>query len=152
MSEYLEATVDKFRFRVATDRLYASDGVWVFWVQPQQRSQVRVGVTDFLQQHNGDVAFASVKAPGTKVETGDEFAEIETMKMTISLASPVAGTIVEVNKALELTPEIVNQDPYGNGWLALIETTNWETDRSKLLDPQAYLSVMRSQAEQELKS
>jgi glycine cleavage system H protein len=152
MPEYLEAIVDKFTFRVAADRLYGSDGVWVFWVQPQQEGQVRVGVTDYLQQHNGDVAFVSVKAPGTRLQTGDEFADIETMKVTISLASPVAGTIVEINKALELTPEIVNQDPYGSGWLALIETTNWETDRGKLLDPQAYLTAMRTQAEEELKS
>ena len=59
--------------------------------------------------------------------------------------------VVEINQALELTPEIVNQDPYGKGWLAVIEVGNWEGDRAKLLDPQAYFTLMREQAEQELK-
>jgi glycine cleavage system H protein len=152
MPDFLRTTVDKFTFLVATDRLYTSDGVWVVWVQPQGTSRVRVGVTDFMQQHNGDVAFASVKPPKTTLKAGDEFAEIETMKVTIGLSSPVGGTIVEVNDALTLKPEIVNEDPYGKGWLAEIETTNWEADRAKLLAPQAYMAVMQSQAEQELKS
>ena len=152
MPDFLRTTVDKFTFLVATDRLYTSDGVWVVWVQTQGTSRVRVGVTDFMQQHNGDVAFASVKPPKTTLQVGDEFAEIETMKVTIGLSSPVGGTIVEVNAALTLKPEIVNEDPYEKGWLAEIETANWEADRAKLLDPQAYMAVMQSQAEQELKS
>ena len=53
MSEFLETTVDKFTFRVATDRLYSGDGLWVFWLQPQGGNRVRVGLTDFLQQHSG---------------------------------------------------------------------------------------------------
>jgi glycine cleavage system H protein len=149
MPEYLETTVDKFTFRVATDRLYTSDGVWV---QPQGTMQVRVGLTDFVQQHGGDVAFANVKAIGTRLKSGDALGELETMKVNVELPSPVAGTIAEVNKALELKPELINQDPFGNGWLALIEPANWEADRTKLLDPEAYLATMRLQAEQELKS
>ena len=72
--------------------------------------------------------------------------------MNLSVHSPVGGTIVEVNQALELTPEVVNQDPYGEGWLAVIETASWETDRAKLLDARAYLSVMQAQVEQELQN
>ena len=149
MLEYLETTVDKFTFRVATDRLYTSDGVWV---QAQGTMQVRLGLTDFVQQHGGDVAFAKVKPTGTRLKPGDELAELETMKVNVELPSPVAGTIVEVNNALELKPELINQDPFGKGWLALIEPTNWESDRTTLLNPKAYLSAMQSQAEQELKS
>lgn len=151
MSEFLRTTVDKFTFLVATDRLYTSDGLWVVWAQPQKGSRIRVGVTDFMQQHNGDVAFVSVKPRGTALQAGDEFAEIETMKVTVGLSSPVAGTIVELNDALTPKPETINEDPYEKGWLAEIETANWEVDRVKLLDPQAYLAVMQSQAEQELK-
>ncbi|MGC2185148.1 MAG: glycine cleavage system protein H [Terriglobales bacterium] len=149
MPEYLETTVDKFTFRVATDRLYTSDGVWV---QAQGTMQVRVGLTDFVQQHGGDVAFAKVKPTGTSLKPGDELAELETMKVNLDLPSPVTGTIVEINKALELKPELINQDPFGEGWLAVVEASNWEADRTKLLDPKAYLSAMQSQAEQELKS
>jgi glycine cleavage system H protein len=146
MSEYLETTVDKFVFRVATDRSFSADGVWV---QPQGNS-VRVGLTDYLQQRNGDVAFAHVKPVGTKLVVGDEFAEIETVKANVSLFSPVSGTVLEVNSALELSPEIINEAPYDKGWLAVIEATDWESEQAKLLTPEAYLSAIRSQAEQEL--
>ncbi len=146
MPEYLEATFDKFTFRVATDRLYSPEGVW-FQVQPDGR--VRVGVTDFLQQHSGDVAFMNVKPPGTKLAANDEFAEMETMKMNQGLTTPLAGAVAEVNRALESTPEVVNQDPYGQGWLALIAPKGWEAEKTKLLDPQAYFAVMQAQVEQE---
>ena len=151
MSEYLETTVDKFIFRVASDRLYSADGVWAFWVESQGNGRVRIGLTDYLQQLNGDVAFAHVKPVGTRLATGDELAEIETIKATVSLISPISGTVAEVNPNLDLSPEIVNQDPYGRGWLAALEATTWEADRAKLLEPQAYLSAMQSQAEEELK-
>lgn len=152
MSDYLQTTIDKFTFRVATDRFYTPDGVWVLSEQPQGSQRVRVGVTDFLQQHNGDVAFANVRPQGTSLKVGDEFAELETMKVNVGLPAPVAGRVVEVNKALELTPEIVNQGPYDEGWLAVIEATDWEADRAGLLDAAAYLAVMQAQAEEELKS
>ena len=80
-----------------------------------------------------------------------EFDEIETIKATVSLHAPVAGEIVEVNADLDLSPEVINQDPYEKGWLAVIKAANWEADRARLLDPQGYFSVMRSQAEEELK-
>jgi glycine cleavage system H protein len=151
MPEYLETTIDKFIFRVATDRLYSSDGVWTFCAESQGNRQVRIGLTDYLQQLNGDMAFAHVKPAGTKLTVGDEVAELETIKANASVISPISGTVIEVNPKLELSPEIINQEPYGKGWLAVLEATNWEADRAKLLDPQAYLSAMRSQAEEELK-
>ena len=152
MEEYLELNVDKFKFKVATDRVYTPSGVWAFWMQLQQENRVRVGLTDYLQQRSGDVSFISVKPVGTKFRTGDDFAEFETIKTVLDLPSPVSGTVVEINPAVETTPEIINQDPYDKGWLAVIETTNWETDRLKLLDPQTYLSVMKSEVEKELKN
>lgn len=149
MPDYLQTTIDKFTFRIAKDRLYTSDGVWLL---PASAQRVRLGVSDFFQQHNGDVAFVNVKAPGTSLGAGDEFADIETMKVTVGLPSPIAGTIVEVNRGLELRPENVNQDPYETGWLADIEPRDWQADKTKLLDASAYLSVMQAQAEEELKS
>ncbi len=146
MPDFLEATFDKFTFRVATDRLYSAEGVWV---QAESDDRARVGVTDFLQQHSGDLAFISVKKPGTKVAIGDEFAEMETMKMNLSLIAPITGSVIEVNPALELTPEVVNQDPYGQGWLALIQPASRATEKTKLIDAQAYFALMKAQVEQE---
>jgi glycine cleavage system H protein len=147
MPEYIEVTVDKFIFRVATDRLYSPDGVWV----QVDGNRVRVGLTDYLQQQNGDAAFIHVKPAGTVLTVGNELAELETIKANVSLYSPVSGTVVEVNPNLDLSPENINQEPYGKGWLAVIEAADWKIDQTKLLDPQAYLSMMRSQAEEELK-
>src|SRR5579859_7837718 len=102
MPEFLRTTIDKFTFLVATDRLYTAEGVWALWIQLQGPTRVRLGVSDFMQQHNGDVAFVSVKPPGTAINAGDELADIETMKVTMGVASPVAGTIVQVNEAFIL--------------------------------------------------
>ncbi len=150
--EYLETTIDKFTFRVANDRFYTADGVWVLPVDSQSSPRVRVGVTDYLQQHNGDVAFANIQPSGTMVTVGNACAELETMKINVDLPAPLTGTIVEVNKTLERTPEVINQDPYGEGWLAVIEAANWDVERVALLDPPAYLAVMKAQAEEVVKS
>ncbi len=151
MSEYLETTVDKFIFRVAPDRFYSCNGMWAFWIESHGNGRVRIGLTDYLQQLNGDVAFVHVKPVGTELAVGDEVAELETIKAIVGLCSPVSGRVVEVNPDLDLNPEIINQEPYGKGWLAVIDATNWEADRANLLDAQTYLSSIRSQAEEELK-
>jgi glycine cleavage system H protein len=85
------------------------------------------------------------------VAFGDEVAVIETIKVNISLTSPVAGKVVEVNPAMVTAPEAINQDPFGTGWLAVIEATDWETERSRLLDPHTYFTRMKVEAEQEVK-
>jgi glycine cleavage system H protein len=147
MTEFLEISVDKFTFQVATDRHYNSEGVWA----KAEGDRVRIGLSDFLQQRSGDVAFAEVQAPDTRLALGDEVANIETIKVDIVLPSPVSGRIVEVNPAMEEAPEVINQEPYGEGWLAVIEASDWESDRSKLLDPQAYFAHIKVEAEEELK-
>ena len=143
---YLEATVDKFIFKVKEGCWYSQAGVWV----RLEDGLARVGVTDFAQQTSGDVALVEMPAPGQTVRQGGPFGEIETVKVTLELTSPVGGTVREVNGALEDSPELVNQDPYGAGWLALVELSDWETDKTKLLEAAQYLSVMREQAEEEM--
>ena len=150
MPQFLEKTVDKFTFRVATDRLYSPEGIWVLSMEAGVQGRVRIGLTDFMQQRSGDVAFASVKAPGTRLAAGDDLVDMETIKVTLTLPTPVSGTVVEVNEALELTPEVLNQDPYEKGWLAVIEVASWQSERAKLLDPAAYFALMEHQIEQEV--
>jgi len=145
MADSLILTVDKFTFEVATDRLYNAEGVWA---KPEE-DRVRIGLSDFLQQRSGDVAFAEVRPVGTRLAYGEEAAVVETIKVNISLSSPVSGMVVEVNPSMETAPEVINQDPYGEGWLALVEASGWEADRLRLLDASAYLEAMKRQAEQE---
>jgi glycine cleavage system H protein len=146
MTELLETTVDKFIFKVATDRSYNSEGLWAL----AEENRVRIGLSDFLQQRSGDIAFVDVRPPETNVEVGTEVASIETIKVTISLTSPVSGRVLEVNPAMSTAPEAINQDPYGQGWLAVIEAKDWEADRATLLSPQAYFDLMKGQAEEEM--
>jgi glycine cleavage system H protein len=147
MPEYLETMVDKFTFRVATDRTYTDEGLWA----KAEGSHIRIGLSDFLQQSSGDVAFAEVQPAATTLAVGDEVAVIETIKVDIGLSSPVSGTVIEVNPAMEMEPEIINSDPYGEGWLAVIEADNWETDRANLLEPEKYFEIMKRAAEEEAK-
>jgi len=144
--EFIETTVDKFVFRVKRDCWYSPSGVWV---QPED-GVGRVGVSDFLQQRSGDVAFVDVRPVGTVLAAGDEFASIETMKVDLALDSPVSGVIAVVNNELAGSPELVNEDPYGEGWLALVELSDWEAERRTLLDADQYLEMIRVQALEEM--
>jgi glycine cleavage system H protein len=128
--EFLDTAVDKFIFKVALDRRYTPEGVWSKW----EEGRVRIGLADFPQQRGGDVAFAEVKPVGTRLAVGDEVAVVETIKVNLSLPAPVAGTVVAVNPGLEAAPELINQDPYGEGWLADLSPINWELDCEQLMD------------------
>ena len=147
MPEFLETTVDKFNFKVATDRAYTAEGLWA----TAAGNLVRVGLTDYLQQRSGDVAFVEVQPAGTTVASGDELATLETIKVNTSLTSPVSGKVAQVNPALESAPELINSDPYGEGWLAVVEATDWATDLSRLLTATQYFEQMTQQAEQDVK-
>ncbi|MGB3715700.1 MAG: glycine cleavage system protein H [Candidatus Promineifilaceae bacterium] len=145
MHEFLEYTLDKFTFRVAADRYYNSDGVWA----KEDNGRVSIGLSDFLQQRSGDIAFADVVVAGKRLSFGEEVATIETIKVDIGLPSPVGGTVVETNPLMEIEPEVINRDPYGGGWLAIIEASDWAADQAQLLSPQAYFEHMRTEAEEE---
>lgn len=146
--ELMEFRIDKFIFRVADDRFYTSEGIWL----KSENDQVQIGVSDYFQQHNGDVAFAEIKAVGKEVIKGAEVATIETMKVNVELPSPITGKVIEVNPALATAPEAINQDPYGTGWLVIMEPRNWNVEKTYLLDPQAYFIKMKADAEREVKS
>ncbi len=145
--EMLELTVDKFTFRVPKGLYYSDAGVWV----KLEGEVARLGLSDFAQQRSGDVAFAEVRPAGVLLEPGDVFAAVETIKVDIDLPSPVGGEIIEVNSALEDAPERINEDPYGQGWLARVELAVWEADRSQLLNADAYYALIKRQAEEEAK-
>ena len=147
MPEFIQTTVDKFTFKVATDRLYNSEGIWV----KEEDGKLRVGVSDFIQQRSGDIAFADVQPVGTELEPGDLLANIETIKVDMELASPISGIILEINPAMDDAPEAINQDPYGAGWILVVEPSNWAAVRDQLLEPETYFELMKAEAEEEAK-
>lgn len=142
MPVFLETTIDKFTFRVDTGCLFSEEGVWVRLVD----GKARLGLSDFLQQRSGDVAFVEVKPTGTTLNHGDEFASIETVKAIVALASPVSGTVIRVNPALEAKPEVINEDPFGDGWLCEVTLSDWPTDQGKLLTADIYFEKMKQDA------
>jgi len=148
MKDTLEFKIDKFTFRVAPDRFYNEEGIWA----KVEGKLVRIGISDYLQQRSGDVAFAEVKPAGTNVSFGEEIVKVETIKVNISFSSPVTGIVVEVNPAMENTPEAINQDPYGAGWLAVLEITDREAQLERLLVPKAYFTKIKLEAEHEVKN
>jgi glycine cleavage system H protein len=143
--EYLQVTVDKFIFRVKTGFLYTQDGVWL--AMDEASGVARAGLTDFRQQASGDLAFVDMPPVGQQVAPGDELANIETVKVDLDVPAPISGEIMATNDALRETPELVNQDPYGEGWLVELKPVRWPAEG--LLDAHAYLAVMTQQAQEE---
>jgi glycine cleavage system H protein len=145
--ESLKLTVDKFIFSFPISLRYSDTGLWI----RQEERLARIGLSDFAQQRNGDIAFANLQAAGSLLEAGDEIASIETVKVNVSLPSPVRGRIVEMNQALVESPELINQDPYGKGWMVVLQVEELEQQLRKLLDAEAYSRIAKQQAEAELK-
>ena len=147
MADFLEVTIDKFTFRVDTSCLYSSEGVWA----RIEGGLVMLGLSDYVQQRSGDIAFIDVKPAGTVLALGDEFASIETVKANVMLASPVSGKIILVNPALEIKPELINQSPFGEGWVCEVEADNLDADWIDMMDADAYFTKMKSEAEEEVR-
>jgi glycine cleavage system H protein len=104
----------------------------------------RVGITDFAQDALGDVVFVQLPDVGANVSAMSSIAEVESTKSVSDIYAPVGGTIVEVNIALESTPEQLNQDPYGGGWIFVIEMSD-AAQVDSLLDAAAYRRLVEEQ-------
>jgi glycine cleavage system H protein len=106
------------------------------WVRVEGGNAV-VGITDFAQDSLGDVVFVQLPEVGVLVEAGGSCAEVESTKSVSEIYAPVAGKVVEVNQALDTTPELLNQDPYGDGWIFKVELAD-AADVDGLLDAAGY--------------
>ena len=107
--------------------------------------RVTVGISDFAQDALGDVVFVDLPNVATELTVNQEMGEVESTKATSSLYSPVSGKIVEVNAELEGHPEYLNQDPYGKGWVAVIELAN-PADVDALMTASQYEEFLSSQS------
>ena len=107
------------------------------WVRLEDDGLARVGITEYAQDALGDIVYVEFPDLGRELEAGESFGEIESTKSVAELYAPVAGAIEAVNEALLETPELVNQDPYGSGWLILIRLRG-EPALDRLLDATAY--------------
>lgn len=111
------------------------------WVADQGEGVVRIGITSFAQDALGDVVYVSLPAVGETVTTGDSCGEVESTKSVSDLYAPLSGEIVAVNEALESTPERVNTDPYGLGWMYEVKVAD-ASALDGLLDVDAYRALL----------
>src|SRR5262245_54352142 len=105
---------------VPADLRYSKDHEWA----RLDGAKVRIGITDYAQDALGDIVFVQIPEVGSTVTPGTSFAEVESTKSVSDIYAPVAGTIVEVNDELADAPQRLNEDPYGDGWLCVIEADN----------------------------
>jgi len=113
------------------DRRYSKTHEWV----TVDGKHVTVGITDFAQSQLGDVVFLELPKPGRKLEAGEAFGVVESVKAASDLYSPVAGRVTAVNDLLAAKPELINSDPYGDGWILKVELSG---QLPELLDEAAY--------------
>ena len=115
------------------------------WVRRSGDDTVRVGITDFAQSALGDVVFVQLPDVGSEVTAGESFGEVESTKSVSDLFAPVSGTVTAVNGDLEGSPQLVNSDPYGAGWLLDVRVSDvaeLESALSTLLDAEAYRGTL----------
>jgi glycine cleavage system H protein len=119
---------------------YSKEHEWV----AADGGRARVGITDFAQDALGDVVFVQLPEVGAAVTAMSSIAEVESTKSVSDIYAPVSGTVVEVNAGLESTPEQLNQDPYGDGWIFVIEMSE-PSELETLLDAADYRGLVEEQ-------
>lgn len=120
-----------------TNVKYTSEHEWI----RVEGEEAYVGITDYAQDQLGDIVFVDVTAEGETLEQGEVFGTIEVVKTVSDLFLPVGGEVLEINPALEKNPELVNKDPYGDGWLIRIRPTDL-SQLDGLMDAEAYKQII----------
>jgi glycine cleavage system H protein len=129
-------------YNIPAELAYTADDEWV----RNDGENVAVGVTDFAQEQLGDIVFVEVPPAGTAVTRGEAFGVIESVKAVSDLKSPVSGEVVRVNDQLEDTPEIVNGDCYGSGWMLEIRLSD-PAELEQLLDADTYMQSIKERSD-----
>jgi glycine cleavage system H protein len=116
------------------------------WTSREGERRVRVGITDYAQDALGDVVYVDLPEEGTEVTAGEPFGEVESTKSVSDIFSPVSGRIVERNGVLSETPELVNREPYGDGWMVVVEMSE-PSELEGLMDAEAYRRLVEESRE-----
>lgn len=111
------------------------------WIKLESDNIALIGITDFAQSELGDIVFVEIETAGQTLAANEIFGTVEAVKTVSDLFLPVAGTVLEVNPALANNPELLNSDPYGEGWLIKLEVSN-PSDIDTLLDSAAYQNII----------
>jgi glycine cleavage system H protein len=115
------------------------------WVRVEGK-RATIGISDFAQEQLGDIVYVDLPEVDTEVDADSELSEIESTKATSPVVSPITGTVVEVNEDLADSPEIINEDPYGNGWLVVVEMSD-PTEVGDLMSRPEYEKFLKEEEE-----
>ena len=123
-----------------SDYRYTNEHEWVC----VEGDVATVGITDYAQHELGDVVYVEMPKPGTKLDAGQSFGTVESVKAVSDIYAPVSGEVTEVNSALAETPETINKDPHGKAWLIKLKLAN-SSEVGKLMDAAAYEAFLAGQ-------
>lgn len=115
--------------------LYTEDHEWV----KLEGDEATIGITDFAQGELGDIVYVEIETEGESLNSGEVFGTVEAVKTVSDLFMPISGEVIAINENLEASPEIVNSDPYGEGWMIKVKVTD---QGDKLLSPDAYRELI----------
>ena len=115
------------------------------WARVEDDGTVTVGISDHAQSLLGDLVYVELPNVGDTLEVGGAVAVVESVKAASDVYAPVAGEVIKVNSDLADTPETINEDAYGDGWIVVIKPTNLQEDMGNLLDPDAYVEQIESE-------
>jgi len=110
------------------------------WIRDNGDGTITIGITDFAQSELGDIVFVELEPEGTELEAGDVFGTVEAVKTVSELFSPVTGEVLELNEELEDDPELVNTDPYGEGWMVKLSCSD-SSQLETLLSAEEYQQI-----------
>ena len=129
---------DLSELHLPDDVRYSDDHEWA----GIEGKRIRVGISDYAQDQLGDITFVELPEVGDTFEKGEEFGTLESTKAVSEMLMPVSGEVIEINTALEESPELINRDPYGDGWILKI-MPNEREDMESLMTRDAYLEMLR---------
>ncbi|MFW9830695.1 MAG: glycine cleavage system protein GcvH [Candidatus Thorarchaeota archaeon] len=123
--------------KVPDELLYTKEHEWI----RKENGLVRVGITDYAQEELHEIVMVELPSPGTTVKAGEVFGTVDSVKATSELFAPISGEVVETNERLEEAPELVNNDPYGEGWMIAVQASNADEIKA-LLNAEAYKKLI----------
>jgi glycine cleavage system H protein len=145
-TEYLVVAHDKFEFRIpVVDYMFNENDVWARVLD----GVARVGISDYMQQKLTDINYFDAPRIDAAVEQFGELGSLESAKAVFEIVSPVSGAVTAVNQAVIDNPALINEDPYGAGWLVEVKLAAWPQDQELLVDAPAYAEIVKRKAAEE---
>uniref|UniRef100_A0A7C1E8J2 Probable glycine cleavage system H protein n=1 Tax=Fervidicoccus fontis TaxID=683846 RepID=A0A7C1E8J2_9CREN len=137
MDKYLEES----GYKVATDRLYTREDEWV----KVESGKATIGITDYAQKQLKDIVGVDLPVLGRTYRKGEAIAFVDSIKASAEVYAPLSGKVIEINESLQDDPQLINKDPYGDGWIARIEVLNIDETKD-LMKPEEYVEYIRRRA------